>query len=126
MRTPTLIALVILVGTTSACSFQNKYEKQAQKITQAIAANDLSPVKDEIPAGQAISRVQVAEWSSELAEYGKFKSLKENPTGCAPSYHCFDAQFEKRLVREQMMIDDKDKVAQFKFHAVDPTPAPTK
>jgi hypothetical protein len=119
-----LVAIALLLAVASGCSFQNKYEKQAQQITEALIANDMTPVKDEIPAG-ALTRVQVAEFSDELNSYGKLKSVKENPTNCPASLHCFDVQFEKRLVDETMLVDDKGKVAKFDFHAVDATPTAT-
>jgi hypothetical protein len=114
-----LVATALLVAVTTACSFQNSYEKKAQKVTEALIANDMTPVKDEIPPG-ALTRVQVAEYSTELSGYGKLKSVKEDPAGCPASMHCFDVQFENRLVREQMLVDDKGKIARFNFHAVDP------
>ena len=118
MKKSTLVAMVLLIAVTTACSFQNAYEKKAQKVTEALIANDMTPIKDEIPPD--VTRVQVAEYSTELASYGKLKSVKENPTGCPSSTHCFDVQFENRLVRERMMIDDKGKIVDFHFHADDP------
>ena len=125
MKKSTLVAMALLIAVTTACSFQNSYEKKAQKVTEALIANDMSPLKDEIPPG-ALTRVQVAEYSTELSGYGKLKSLKEDPTGCPASMHCFDVQFENRLVREQMLVDDKGMIARFNFHADDPSQATTK
>jgi hypothetical protein len=124
VKRSTLVAMALLIAVATACSFQNSYEKKAQRVTEALIANDVTPVKDEIPA--SVTRVQVAEYSTELSGYGKLKSLKENPTGCPASMHCFDVQFENRLVRESMLIDDKGKIAQFHFHADDPVQATTK
>ena len=118
MKKSVLVAAALLIAST-ACSFQNAYEKKAQKVTEALIADDMTPVKDEIPPG-ALTRVQVAEYSAELSGYGKLKSVKEDPAGCPASMHCFDVQFEKRLVREQMLVDDKGKIARFNYHAVDP------
>jgi hypothetical protein len=124
VRNSALVAVALLLVVASGCSFQNKYEKQAQQITEALIANDMTPVKDEIPPG-AITRVQVAEYSDELNSYGKLQSVKETTAGCPASYHCFDVRFEKRLVNERMLIDDTGKVARFNFHAADATPTAT-
>jgi len=124
VKKSTFVAMALLIAVATACSFQNSYEKKAQRVTEALIANDMTPVKDEIPAG--VTRVQVAEYSDELNSYGKLKSVKENPTGCPASLHCFDVQFENRLVREQMLIDDKGKIATFHFHADDPSQATPK
>ena len=120
MRKPTLIALAVLVAVTSGCSFQNADEKEAQKITTAVMANDLGPVKDDISPGVNITRVKVAEWSDELNQQGKLKSLKENPT-CSPGFHCFDVVFEKRNYTEQMQRDEKGKILKWSFHMADAT-----
>ena len=124
MKISTLVAAALLIAMTTACSFQNSYEKKAQRVTEALIANDMTPVKDEIPAG--VTRVQVAEYSAELSGYGKLKSVKEDPAGCPSGMHCFDAQFENRLVRERMTIDDKGKIAYFHYHADDPVQATAK
>ena len=39
-----LCAAVVLAG----CSFENKYEREADKITRAVMNNDLGPVKNDI------------------------------------------------------------------------------
>ncbi len=123
MRKPTLLALALLLAVT-ACSFQNSDEKEAQKITEAVMANDLAPVRADISPGVNITRIQVAEWSSELAEQGKLKSLKENPT-CTPGVHCFDVVFEKHTYTETMQRDEKGKILKWAFHMVDPSATPT-
>ena len=89
-----ILALVALVA-LAACSFQNKYEKEAQKITEAVVKNDLTPVQGDIADRIKITRVQVAEWSDQLASEGKLESVKETTAACPPGMHCFDVKFEK-------------------------------
>ncbi len=122
MKKSTLVALALALAVT-ACSFQNADEKEAQKITEAVMANNLAPVKDDVSAGVNITRVQVAEWSDELGQQGKLKSLKENPS-CSPGVHCFDVVFEKHNYTERMQRDEKGKILKWSFHMVDPS-APT-
>lgn len=107
-----LIALGLLV--LSACSFQNKNEREADKITRAVMANDLAPVQNDIAKGITIPRVKVAEWSDELNAQGKLLSVKETPS-CSPGWHCFDVKFEKRAYVERMRLDENDKVVNWNF-----------
>ncbi|HVA32920.1 MAG TPA: hypothetical protein VNG31_02155 [Candidatus Baltobacteraceae bacterium] len=107
----TAVAIVL-----SACSFQNKYEREADRITHAVMNNDLRPVQGDIAKGINVSRVQVAEWSDELGAQGKLISLKETTTNCPVGWHCFDAKFEKHDYVEQMRLDDQGKVVDWRFH----------
>jgi hypothetical protein len=100
----------------AACSFQNHNEREAEKITNAVIANDLRPVQNDIAKGIAITRVQVAEWSDELNAQGKLLSLKETPEGCAPGWHCFVVKFQKHTYAERMRYDENGKVVNWSFH----------
>ena len=68
-----LCAAVVLAG----CSFQNKYEREADKITHAVMNNDLSPVKNDLTPGLNISRVKVAEWSDEFTRRASWSRSKK-------------------------------------------------
>jgi hypothetical protein len=100
----------------TACSFQNHNEREAERITRAVVANDLRPVQNDIAKGVTITRVQVAEWSDELNAQGKLLSVKETTAGCEPGWHCFDVRFEKRTYVEQMRFDENGKVVDWDFH----------
>lgn len=97
------------------CSFQNKNEREADKITRAVIANDLAPVKGDIAPGVTIPRVKVAEWSDELSAQGKLVSIKETTAGCSPGWHCFDVKFEKHAYVEHMRLDENGKVVSWNF-----------
>ncbi len=103
-------AALLLAG----CSFENKYEREADKITRAVMSNDLTPVKNDIAPGVNISRVKVAEYADELSAQGKLESIKET-TPCTPGFHCFTVKFEKRSYLEQLAMDDQGKVTQWNF-----------
>jgi hypothetical protein len=107
-------AALILAG----CSFENKYEREADKITRAVMNNDLAPVKNDIAPGVNISRVQIAEYSDELNAQGKLESIKET-TPCEPGFHCFVVKFAKRSYREELAMDDQGKVTQWHFKPAD-------
>jgi hypothetical protein len=107
-------AALILAG----CSFENKYEREADKITRAVMNNDLAPVKNDIAPGVNISRVQIAEYSDELNAQGKLESIKET-TPCEPGSHCFVVKFAKRSYLEELAMDDQGKVTKWHFKPAD-------
>lgn len=109
-----LVAAAIAVALV-ACSFENKNEREADKITRAVIANDLRPVQDDIAKGISIPRVKVAAWSDELNAAGKLLSVKETTAGCRPGWHCFDVKFEKRAYVERMQLDENGKVVNWNF-----------
>ncbi len=106
------VALVL-----AGCSFQNKYEREADKITHAVISNDFGPVKNDITPGTKITRVQIAAWSDELNSQGKYLSIKEG-SQCDPGWHCFDVKFEKHAYVERMRLDENGKVTNWSFHMV--------
>ncbi|MEO6835283.1 MAG: hypothetical protein ABI231_05180, partial [Candidatus Tumulicola sp.] len=110
-----LLAAGAVIAALAACSFQNKNEREADKITHAVMNNDLRPVQDDIAKGVTISRVKVAEWSDELSAQGKLLSIKETTADCQAGWHCFDAKFEKRAYVERMRLDENGKVVSWNF-----------
>ena len=116
-----LIAVAALAA-LAACSFQNKYEKEAQSITEAVMANNLQPVQGDIASRVKITRVQVAAMSDELSAQGKLLSLKETATNCPPGTHCFDVKFEKKAYVEHMTLDENGKVVSWNYV---PLPSPS-
>jgi len=111
-----LIGILATAVLLSSCSFQNKYERQAQSVTQAVINNDLRPVQNEIAPGVAITRVQIAEWSDQLNAQGKLKSVVETKTNCAVGLHCFIVTLTKGTDIEQMRLDENGKIVGWRFH----------
>lgn len=116
MNVARLLAALAVVAGLAACSFQNKYEREADRITHAVIDDDLRPIEKDIAPNTKITRVQVAAWSDELRDQGKYVSIKERKE-CDPGWHCFDAKFEKQNYLERMRLDDQGKVAVWTFHA---------
>ncbi len=111
------VALLLAAAALGAgCAFQNHNEREADRITRAVIANDLRPVRDDIASGVTITRVKVAQWSDELNAQGKLLSVKETTADCGPGWHCFDAKFEKRDYVERMRFDEHGKVVDWDFH----------
>jgi hypothetical protein len=107
---------VVTIISLAACSFENRDEREADRMTHAVINNDLRPVEDDIAPGINITRVKVAEWSDELNEQGKLLSVKETTTGCTAGWHCFDVKFEKNVYHERMRFDENHKVVDWQFH----------
>lgn len=105
-------AAVLLVS----CSFQNRNEREADRITHAVINNDLRPVENDIAKGITITRVQVAEWSDELDSQGKLLSLHETTVDCPTGWHCFIVKFQKHSYLERMRLDENGKVVDWNFH----------
>ncbi|MGA8576298.1 MAG: hypothetical protein WB609_11540 [Candidatus Cybelea sp.] len=110
------VAAVLVALLAPGCSFQNRNEREADRITRAVAANDLRPVQDDLAKGIAITRVQIAEWSEELDAQGKLLSVRETTASCSPGWHCFDVKFQKHEYVERLRFDENGKVVNWEFH----------
>ena len=110
------IALGLAVIALAGCSFENKYEKEADKMTRAVMADNLDSVKNDLVPNAGITRSQLANWSDELNQQGKLESVKE-VTPCQPAgSHCFDVKFEKNMYAERLLLNDQDKIVSWRFH----------
>ncbi|MDQ2871769.1 MAG: hypothetical protein M3R35_01420 [Candidatus Eremiobacteraeota bacterium] len=113
------MAVILGLALLAGCASHNKYEKEADKLTRAVVANDMSAVaSDFAPRMQGqITRVRVAQLSDELNAQGAYKGLKENDASCPPAAHCFDVTFAKSSYREELSLDDNNKVTGWRVHA---------
>jgi len=116
MRLARFLVLATAFAALADCSFQNRNEREAQRITQAVIDNNLQPVADDIAKGVPITRVKVAEWSDELNSQGKLISVKETTANCAPGWHCFNVKFQKHDYLERLRFDENGKVVNWEFH----------
>lgn len=114
-------ALTLVALSLAACAFQNRNEREADKITRAVIENNMAPVMGDFdPAikGQ-ITRVRVAELSDELSQQGAYQGLKQvTDTWCnRPGYLCFDVNFAKHPYHEVMKVGSDGKVQYWWIHA---------
>ncbi len=86
-----LAAAALLTG----CASQNKYEREADKITRAVMANNMTPVENDLAPGLRITRVQIAAAADELDDQGKLESVKEVKPCPIVGAHCFVVKFQK-------------------------------
>lgn len=115
MKRFTAAALAALsIATLAACSGQNRNEREADNITRAIVANNVSPVMGDFdPAIKTqLTRVRVAELSDQLNADGPYQGLKQNANAqwCKTGYLCFDANFAKKKYHEFMQLGSNGKV----------------
>lgn len=120
MKATRCLAILTALALLAGCSFQNRNEREADRITRAVVANDFKPVDNDVAKGITITRVQIAQWSDELNAQGKLLSVKETTASCAPGWHCFDVKFEKHEYIEHMRLDENGKVAGWNFHMMRP------
>ena len=116
----TLLLATALAVLITGCSFANKQEKEADKITNAVIANNMDPVMKDFDSQlrAKITPIAVAQYSTELREQGKYKGIKEVPVGAQaiPGEHDFIATFEKHNYTEKMILDDDGHVRSWSFH----------
>lgn len=122
MKLAHLVAAALVASLLAGCSFQNKYEREADRITRAVMNNDLKPVAGDISPRVKITRVEIAAISDELSEQGKLLSIKESTANCPAGVHCFVVKFEKHDYRETMRLDESGKVVEWRIKMA---PSPT-
>lgn len=116
------LALTLVALSLAGCSFQNKNEKEADKITRAVINNNVAPVMGDFdPAIKSqITRIRVAELSDELSQQGEYQGLKQSTAWCQTGYLCFDVKFAKRPYHEIMKVGSDGKVQEWRIHAAQP------
>ena len=113
---------IVLTG----CSTKNRYEREADKITQAVIANNMGPVINDFDtqARVSVTRVNVARLADELNSQGKYQGLQEvQVQNEGPNTHTFNTKFEKHTYTELMVLDDDGKVRRWTIHMQYPTAA---
>ncbi len=118
-----ITSVAIVLG---GCSTKNRYEREADKITNAVIANNMAPVLDDFDsqAKVTVRRVAVARLSDELNSQGKFQGVQEvQVQNEGPNAHTFNAKFDKHMYSEMMVLDDDGKVRQWTIHMQYPSAA---
>ncbi len=116
-----VVVLVVLIAKACAGGGENRYEKIADGMTHALAANDLAGVEKYQNAETAteVNRQRVGQAADVLDPLGKLKRVKEvTPAGDGDRVHEFDLTFDKGTVHEKMKLDPQDKVVRFAYDVV--------
>lgn len=116
------VVVVLAVLVLRACAGgENRYEKIAHGMTQALQNNDVGGVQKYQNAETAtqVNRARVGRGADQLAPLGKLKKVKENtPAGDGDRVHEFDLTFANGTVHEKMKLDPQDKVVRFQYDVV--------
>lgn len=116
------LAVVLLVLLARACfPGENKYEKIADGMTQALQRDDVAAVQkyQNAETATSVNRGRVGHAADVLAPLGKLKRTKEaTPAGDGDRVHEFDLTFEHGTVHEKMKLDPQDKVVRFQYDVV--------
>ena len=102
---------LLLLLSLAACA--NGNERLADSITQAVIANDLTPVlgKFDPRVEGVLTRIRVAQFSDELSAQGAYEGLHQSKESwCPQDALCFDVQFAKASYREVMRLGSDGKV----------------
>lgn len=121
---PPTVWIVLLVVVVAAWLLlrphENKAERLATDVTQAIAKNDMRPVEKDFNAlrrPQLEDRAKVGRLSNDVIALGALKSIKEDTPKDSPAgYHHFTAQFDKATWVEDLTLDGDGKISAFHIH----------
>jgi hypothetical protein len=113
-----VVVLFLVIWAVKRVFFHaNHYEALADRVTKAIAGNDMRPVESEFNAlrrPQLEDRGKVGRLSDFVNAEGGFKSVKEDtPSGSQAGYHHFIAHFDKGDLNEDLTVDADGKIADF-------------
>jgi hypothetical protein len=123
LRTVGVAALLffLLVVGYKLLHHQNRYEKLADAVTKAIAANNMAPVEQDFNAQyrpQLENRARVGALSDMVNALGTFQGAKEDPGSDASSGdHRFVAHFDKGQLYEDLKVDSEGKITSFHLHS---------
>ncbi|MEA2720605.1 MAG: hypothetical protein QOJ39_2469 [Candidatus Eremiobacteraeota bacterium] len=113
-----VVAVILVVLLLRACiGGENKYEKTAHQLTQAVQNNDFAAVSklENSQTAAEMGRGRLGKAADTLAPLGKIKKVHENtPSGDGVRVHEFDVTFDRGTVHEKILFDPEDKV--FRFH----------
>lgn len=116
-----VVAVILVVLLLRACiGGENKYEKTAHQLTQAVQNNDFAAVAklENSQTAATMGRGRLGRAADTLGPLGKIKKVHENtPAGDGPRVHEFDVSFDNGTVHEKIVFDPDDKVFKFQYDA---------
>jgi hypothetical protein len=122
---PVIAVVLALAGAFSLFSrHENRYERLATDVTEAIENNDMRPVERRFNAlrrPELEDRAKVGALSDFVNAGGKLKRIKEDtPKDASVGYHHFIAEFEKGTRSEDLTLDADGKIAAFHVRPASP------
>ena len=119
-RPVVVLVMVLLIGIALRLVFghhENKYERLAGDVTQALQKNDVAAVKRYQNAETAthVTASRVGRGADTLAPLGTMKGVKETSVDADTRVHQFDVRFDKGSVHETVKFDPDDKIVSFRY-----------
>ena len=107
-----VVAVILVLLLLRACiGGENKYEKTAHQLTQAVQNNDFAAVSklENSQTAATMGRGRLGRAADTLGPLGKIKKVHENtPAGDGPRVHEFDVSFDNGTVHEKIVFDPDD------------------
>ncbi len=118
---PIVIALIVLLLFVALRLIfghhENKWERIATGVTQALQKNDVAGVKQYQNAETAtlVTASRVGRGADTLAPLGTLKTVKQTAVDDDTRVHQFDVTFDKGTVHETIKFDPDDKIVSFRY-----------
>jgi hypothetical protein len=116
------IFVIVLVFVVRACAGgENRYERIAHRLTEAVQNNDYNAVAklENSETAAEMGRGRLGTAADRLGPLGKIRRVKENtPPTDGPRVHEFDVTFEHGSAHEKIQFDPEDRVFHFAYSGV--------
>lgn len=113
-----IVVVVLVVVLVKACvGGENRWEKDAHQLTQAVQNNDYDAVAklENAQTAAEMGRGRLGKAADALGPLGKIKKVHENtPSDDGARVHEFDVTFDRGTVHEKILFDPDGKI--FRFH----------
>jgi len=114
------VFVIVLVLLIRACAGgENRFEKTAHELTDAVQRNDIDAVKkveNSETAGET-DHARVGHAADVLGPLGKIRRVKENtPASDGTRVHEFDVTFERGTAHEKILFDPDGKVFRWAYN----------
>jgi len=113
------VFVVVLVLLVRACAGgENRYEKIAHQLTEAVQKNDIDAVKklENSETAAATNHTRVGHAADLFGPLGKIRRVKENtPANDGQRVHEFDVTFEQGAAHEKILFDPDGKVFRWAY-----------
>ncbi len=112
-----IVILVVVAARLIFGHHENKWERIAGDVTQALQKNDVAAVKSYQNAETAthVTASRVGRGADTLGPLGTMKTVKQTAVDDDTRIHQFDVTFDKGTVRETIKFDPDDKIVSFRY-----------
>jgi hypothetical protein len=119
-----VVAVLVVALVLKMCAgSENRYEKIAHQLTDAIQKGDVAAVQRLENSGTAadMSRARLGAATDKFSALGAIERVHEDtPATDPPRVHEFDVTFAKGTVHEKIELDPQDKIFHFRWDIVEP------